>query len=211
MSSFMLSNIFVVWWGGRASTAMVMTNSRSCKVKHIQTGENIVTHGRLFLEQFFLKRRNNNSLIKTCWSLFIGSNWSNWNIGLGGRLGTTSSHMNLHYNDVIMGTMTSQITSLTTVYTTAYSGADKKNQSSASLAFVRGIHRWPVNSPHHWPVTRVSIWWCHHEGVHITCAILCLQSTVLRPKYSGNSRSVTWFLMSWILVSPGHQQQWYWF
>ena len=30
----------------------------------------------------------------------------------------------------------------------------KKRQSSASLAFVRGIHRWPVNSPHKGPVTR---------------------------------------------------------
>ena len=30
----------------------------------------------------------------------------------------------------------------------------KKYQSSASLAFVGGIHRWPVNSPHEWPVTR---------------------------------------------------------
>ena len=28
-----------------------------------------------------------------------------------------------------------------------------KNQSSASLAFVREIHRWPVNFPHKWPVT----------------------------------------------------------
>ena len=36
-----------------------------------------------------------------------------------------------------------------------YSGADqRKHQSSASLAFVWGIHRWPVNSPHKWPVTR---------------------------------------------------------
>ena len=36
-----------------------------------------------------------------------------------------------------------------------YSGADqRKHQSSASLAFVLGIHRWPVNSPHKWPVTR---------------------------------------------------------
>ena len=36
-----------------------------------------------------------------------------------------------------------------------YSGADqRKHQSSASLAFVQGIHRWPVNSPHKWPVTR---------------------------------------------------------
>ena len=30
----------------------------------------------------------------------------------------------------------------------------KKHQSSAPLAFVRGIHRWPVNSPHKGPVTR---------------------------------------------------------
>ena len=30
----------------------------------------------------------------------------------------------------------------------------EKYQSSASLAFVRGIHRWPVNSPHKGPVTR---------------------------------------------------------
>ena len=33
-------------------------------------------------------------------------------------------------------------------------GDKKKHQSSASLAFVRGIHRGPVNSPHKWPVTR---------------------------------------------------------
>ena len=30
----------------------------------------------------------------------------------------------------------------------------KKHQSFASLAFVRGIHRGPVNSPRKWPVTR---------------------------------------------------------
>ena len=60
-----------------------------------------------------------------------------------------------HYNDVTMGTITSQITSLTIVYSTVYSDADqRKHQSSASLAFVRGIHRGPVNSPHKWPVTR---------------------------------------------------------
>ena len=62
--------------------------------------------------------------------------------------------MLFHYSDVIMGTMTSQITSLTIVYSTFYSGADqRKYQSSASQAFVRGIHWWPVNSPHKWPVT----------------------------------------------------------
>ena len=60
-----------------------------------------------------------------------------------------------HYDDVIKGAMASQITSLTIVYSTVYSGADQsKHQSSASLAFVWGIHRGPVNSPHKWPVTR---------------------------------------------------------
>ena len=60
-----------------------------------------------------------------------------------------------HYCDVIMGVMASQITSLAIVYSTVYSGVDqRKHKSSASLAFVPRIHRWPVNSPHKWPVTR---------------------------------------------------------
>ena len=63
--------------------------------------------------------------------------------------------LTIHYNDVIMGTMASQITSLTIVYSAVYSGADqRKHQRPASLAFVRGIHRGLVNSPHKWPVTR---------------------------------------------------------
>ena len=54
-----------------------------------------------------------------------------------------------------MGTIASQITSLTIVYSTVNSDANqRKHQSSASLAFVWGIHRGPVNSPHKWPVTR---------------------------------------------------------
>ena len=54
-----------------------------------------------------------------------------------------------------MGAIAYQITSLTIVYSTVYSDADqRKHQSSASLTFVRGIHRGPVNSPHKWPVTR---------------------------------------------------------
>ena len=60
-----------------------------------------------------------------------------------------------HYCDAIMGTVASQITSLRIVYTAVYSDADQsKHQRSASLAFVWGIHRGPVNSPHKWPVTR---------------------------------------------------------
>ena len=57
-----------------------------------------------------------------------------------------------------MSAMASQITSLAFVSSTVHSGANqRKHQSSASLAFVRGIHRWPVNSPHKGPVTRKMI------------------------------------------------------
>ena len=57
----------------------------------------------------------------------------------------------LHYSDVMMSAIASQISSLTIVYSTVYSDADqRKYQRSASLAFVRG----PVNSPHKGPVKR---------------------------------------------------------
>ena len=47
-----------------------------------------------------------------------------------------------HYNDVTMDAIASQITSLAIVYSTVYSSGDqRKHQSSASLAFVWGIHR----------------------------------------------------------------------
>ena len=60
-----------------------------------------------------------------------------------------------HYDDVIMSSLASQITSLTVVYSTVYSRGDqRKHQSSASLTFTWGIHRGPVNSPHKGPVTR---------------------------------------------------------
>ena len=53
------------------------------------------------------------------------------------------------------GAIGSQINSLTIVYSNDYSDADqRKHQSSASLAFVRGTRRGSVNSPHKWPVTR---------------------------------------------------------
>ena len=53
-----------------------------------------------------------------------------------------------------MSVMAYQITSLKIVYSTDYSGTNQSNQqTSASLAFVGGIHWWPVNSPHKGPVT----------------------------------------------------------
>ena len=60
-----------------------------------------------------------------------------------------------HYNDVIMNLMAPQMTSLMITYSPVYSGTDqRKHQSFASQAFVRGIHRRLVNSPHKGPVTR---------------------------------------------------------
>ena len=105
-----------------------------------------------------------------------------------------------HYGDVIKGKMTSQITSLTIVYSTVYSGADqRKHQSSASLAFVRGIHRGPVNSSHKWPVRRKMFPFDDVIVSIITDAQSpgpCLNShykgkTVMRPSYFYNGNSYT--------------------
>ena len=66
-----------------------------------------------------------------------------------------TGHLLYRYNDVIMSAMASQITILTIVYSGVYSAADgRKHQSSASLAFLRRIHRWTVNSPDKGPVTQ---------------------------------------------------------
>ena len=75
-----------------------------------------------------------------------------------------------HYRDVITGTMASHITSLTIVYSTVYSGAyRRKHQSTASLAFVRGIHRGTGEFPAQMAsnAENVSIWWRHHDNVAI--------------------------------------------
>ena len=88
---------------------------------------------------------------------------------------------NSHYSDVTMGPVASEITSLTIVYSTVYSGSDhRKHQSSVPLAIVRGNHRWPVNSSHKWPVTwkmfpfddvimRRAAWYCHTLSKSFYC------------------------------------------
>ena len=108
--------------------------------------------------------------------------------------------------------MTSKNTNLTIVYSSVYSGADqRKHQSSASLAFVGGIHRWPVNSLHKGAVTRKcfllmtsSFWkkiqngiyhlWCWYTVVSWTlyrcprirqsCRIQSMYNT-MRPRHNG--------------------------
>ena len=69
--------------------------------------------------------------------------WYVWfRVHLGNVRWSLMKDRDTRYNDVIMTTMASQITSLTIVYSTVYSDADqRKHQSSASLAFVWGMHR----------------------------------------------------------------------
>ena len=71
------------------------------------------------------------------------------------NLSVECPHKGPTLSDVIMGAMASQITSLKIVYSNVYSGTDeRKYQSVALLAFVRGIHQWLVNSPHKGPETQ---------------------------------------------------------
>ena len=89
-----------------------------------------------------------------------------------------------NFSDVIISVMFSQITSVTIVYSTVCSGTDqtqRKHQSSASLTFVRGIHWWPVNSPHKGPVTwkrfpfdDIIMYWILLTESIIYASLLCL-------------------------------------
>ena len=64
--------------------------------------------------------------------------------------------LRMYYSDVIMSAMASQITrvSIDGLLNRLFRRRSKKHQSSASLAFVMGIHWCPLNSPHKGPVTR---------------------------------------------------------
>ena len=104
----------------------------------------------------------------------IYQTWSSLRLQMHKNL-TAWSHS--HYGDVIMGAMASQITSLTIVYSTVHSDADqRKHQSSASLAFVWGSHRGPVNSPHKWPVTREMF---PFDNVIMTCAVPTIKLEII--------------------------------
>ena len=86
----------------------------------------------------------------------------------------------VHYSNVIMSGMASYITSASIVCWTVRSGTDqRKHKNYASLAFVRGIHLWPVDSPRKGQVTQknVSIWWRHDAKV-VSCASIHLLQIV---------------------------------
>ena len=119
------------------------------------------------------------------------------------------------YNDVIMSTMASQITSLTTVYLTVYSRADqRKHQSSASLAFVRGIHRWSGEFPAQRAsnAENVSIRWRHHailyritKEIYNVRYVRCNTPCIMYTKSGTQTCHVTYILWRlWLFVSLSH-------
>ena len=122
----------------------------------------------------------------------------------------TSTSNSEHYNDVIMSVMASQITSVSIVYLSVCSGADqRKHQSSASLAFVRGIHRCPVNSSHKGPVTRKT---STFEDVIMNCLQFIYIYTVAEVIMKPPSLKNVFFQFRHLIhfPSPGYQQPWYW-
>ena len=120
-----------------------------------------------------------------------------------------SKKPSFHYSDVIMSAMASQITSVSIVYSFVFFRPIRKHQSSASLACVRGIHRWPVNSSHKGPVTRkmfpfddVIIYDC---GLSLFPADGCLENTSAEwqpqtspkiPEWVGSIRTLVLVLLS---------------
>ena len=106
-----------------------------------------------------------------------------------------------HYNDVIMGTIASQITSLTIVYSIVSVADQRKHQSSASPAFVPGTGEFPAQMASY--AENVSIWWRHHGLTTITLL-------VLRQQNSGRIGFISCSFKPYLLVSTCHQQQCYW-
>ena len=99
------------------------------------------------------------------------------------------SPQSFHYRDVIIGAIASPITSLTIVYSDA---DQRKHQSPASLAFVRGIHppgtgEFPAQMASN--AENVSIWWRHHASVLLGWTF---------PRYAANTRNLCYLeLSSW--------------
>ena len=117
----------------------------------------------------------------------------------------------VHYNDVIMGAVASIITSLTIVFSIVYSGADqRKHQSSVSLAFVRGIHRWPDEFPVQMASNAeyVSIWWRQHKSDNLLDVIP--HPDQLRKIYHIIWMTYAHFKVIWMRqqISNLHNSQW---
>ena len=112
--------------------------------------------------------------------------YPNFTIAFVFRLGwiITSHWMLLHYNDVIMSAMASQITSLTIVYSTVYSDADQgKHQHPRQWPLCRESGEFPAQMSSN--AKSVSISWRHHvvikqahyESVYLSYGVSSLSIT----------------------------------
>ena len=163
---YILCNVFesVMWKRCHMFKFCIFLNSYSCRWDHVYL------HSRT-LPRVFTNNTHGSSLDVLCYSLpsavFTHSR-QGWSMSgeapppkfqqtdLGDYLVNISQTDCLNHNsDVTMSAMSFKITSVSSVCAPVCSGADQRiPQSSASLAFVRGIHRSPVDSPHKGPVTR---------------------------------------------------------
>ena len=110
-----------------------------------------------------------------------------------------------HYCDIIMDTMASQITSLMIVYSTIHSDADqRKHHCPASLAFVWGIHRWQMNSPHKWPVTQKMIPFDVYSHILIFLKTEIVHHGRQYPCYISWIH-VLWLMRTWLGMDLGYQ------
>ena len=104
-----------------------------------------------------------------------------------------------------MGAMASEITGVSIVCSTVCSGGhQRKHQSSASLAFLRWIHRWPVDSPHKGSVRRemfpfeyvimeTAVTWCrHYELLLMSFVVVGLGLLLERRTISTNNAPALW-------------------
>ena len=111
-------------------------------------------------------------------------------------------HLNQsHYNSVIMSVMAYQITSLTNVYSTVYSRRrSKKIWKLQSLAFVRGIQRWSVKSPHKGPLTRKMFPFDDVIMLSVATAMAC----------SGHTCNIHAWSVTSVMVIPKKKLATYW-
>ena len=108
-----------------------------------------------------------------------------------------------HYGDVIMSAMACQTTGVSIIYSTVSSGVDqRKHQSSPSLAFVRGIHWWPVNSPQKGPVTQKMF---PFDDVILKTHLLVLWRDYWEGFVVSNTHPGTWQSKE-----PLYKQPWHW-
>ena len=104
-----------------------------------------------------------------------------------------------HYNDVIMSTMASQITSLTIVYSTVYSRCRLKKTSKLRVTGLCEGNRWPVNSPHKVPVTRKM---CPLDDVIMRNGLYC-RFCALCPMRDTYSYTLIYFVAAILTVPIG--------